>query len=88
LLPGAKIGINLWSGGGWRSPDDPSPGDLRYVMVTRGGLLLPEIMMLDSSGDIRYRAGVWNGRCFSGVPEMYYSYSDRFVFHVTASPAR
>ena len=93
LLPGAKIGINLWSGGGWsltswRSPDDPSPGDLRYVMVTRGGLLLPEIMMLDSSGHIRYRTGVWNGRWFSGVPEMYYSYSDRFVFPGDGKPQR
>lgn len=91
LLPGAKIGINLWSGGGWsltswRSPDDPSSGDLRYVMVRRGGLL-PEIMMLDSSDAIRYRTGVWNGRWFSGVPEMYYSYSDRFVFQVTVSPS-
>jgi hypothetical protein len=44
-------------------------------------------MMLDSSGDIRYRTGVWNGRCFSRVPEMYYSYCDRFVFHVTVSPS-
>jgi len=59
------------------SPDDPSPGDLWYVMVRRGGLL-PEIVMLDSSG-IKYHTGVWNGRCFSGVPEMYYPYVLRHV---------
>ncbi|XP_035821058.1 S-locus-specific glycoprotein S13 [Zea mays] len=88
LLPGAKIGMNLWSGGGWsltswRDADDPSTGEFRYAMVRRGGLL-PEIVMLDSSDAIKYRTGVWNGRWFSGIPEMN-SYSNMFVFHVTVS---
>jgi hypothetical protein len=95
LLPGAKIGMNLWSGGGWsltswRAPDDPSPGFHRFVMSMRGGL--PEIVMLDYSSDaaaaaaIKYRTGVWNGLWFSGMPEMQ-SYSDKFSFHVTISPS-
>lgn len=89
LLPGAKIGINLWSGGGWsltswRNADDPSPGEFRYTMVRRG--LLPEIVTLDSSDAIKYRTGVWNGRWFSGIPEMN-SFSNMFVFQVTVSPS-
>ncbi|CAL5025269.1 unnamed protein product [Urochloa decumbens] len=89
LLPGAKIGMNLWSGGGWsltswRAPDDPSPGSLRYVMSVRGGL--PEMVMLDSSNATKYRTGVWNGLWFSGIPEMQ-SYSDKLAFQVTVSPS-
>jgi len=53
--------------------------------MVRRGVLLPEIVMLDSSG-IKYRTGVWNGRWFSGVPGMYYSYSDRFVFPGDGKP--
>ncbi|CAN6229691.1 unnamed protein product [Urochloa humidicola] len=89
LLPGAKIGMNLWSGSGWsltswRAPDDPSPGSLRYAMSMRGGL--PEIVMLDSSNATKYRTGVWNGLWFSGIPEMQ-SYSDKLAFQVTVSPS-
>jgi hypothetical protein len=68
------------------SPDDPSPGDLWYVMVRRGGLL-PKIVMLDSNG-IEYHTGVWNGRCFSSVPEMDYSYSDMFCLPGDGEPQR
>ncbi|KAF8660124.1 hypothetical protein HU200_057682 [Digitaria exilis] len=89
LLPGAKIGMNLWTGGGWsltswNTSDDPSQGLFRYVMFMRGGL--PEILMLDSSDTIRYRTGVWNGLWFTGIPEMQ-SYSDKVAFQVTVSPS-
>ncbi|WVZ87300.1 hypothetical protein U9M48_033957 [Paspalum notatum var. saurae] len=89
LLPGAKIGVDLWGGGGWSltswaSPDDPSPGEFRYAM-RRGGLL-PELVMLDATGAIMYRTGVWNGLWFSGVPEMYQSYGNQFACRVTVSP--
>nr|CAB3488376.1 unnamed protein product [Digitaria exilis] len=89
LLPSAKIGMNLWTGGGWsltswNASDDPSPGLFRYVMFMRGGL--PEILMLDSSDTIMYRTGVWNGLWFTGIPEMQ-SYSDKVAFQVTVSPS-
>jgi hypothetical protein len=86
LLPGMKIGKNLWTGGGWslsswRSPRDPSPGRYRYTTDARG---VPENVLLD--GDVeRYRTGPWNGLWFSGVPEMT-TYADMFAYQLTRSP--
>ncbi|ONM13387.1 Receptor-like serine/threonine-protein kinase SD1-8 [Zea mays] len=79
--------MNLWSGGGWsltswRTPTTPRRGNSGTRWSGEG--LLPEIVMLDSSDAIKYRTGVWNGRWFSGIPEMN-SYSNMFVFHVTVS---
>ncbi|XBI73882.1 hypothetical protein VPH35_067538 [Triticum aestivum] len=50
----------------WRSADDPSPGDFRYVMDTRGS---PELHVW-RNGRKRYRTGPWNGLRFSGCPDM------------------
>jgi hypothetical protein len=86
LLPGMKIGRNLWTGAewslvSWRAADDPSPGTYRYMILKNR---LMENVMLDSGGNVRYRTGVWNGLWFSGIPEMG-TYSDRFAYHMTVS---
>ncbi|XP_066344527.1 G-type lectin S-receptor-like serine/threonine-protein kinase RKS1 [Miscanthus floridulus] len=70
LLAGMRFGKNLktgleWSLTSWRAKDDPATGDYRRVMDTRG---LPDIVTWQ--GSAKYRAGPWNGRWFSGVPEM------------------
>ncbi|PNT65692.1 hypothetical protein BRADI_3g00950v3 [Brachypodium distachyon] len=71
LLAGMRFGKNLktgleWSLTSWRAKDDPATGDYHRVMDTRG---LPDIVTWHGSAK-KYRAGPWNGRWFSGVPEM------------------
>jgi hypothetical protein len=71
LLAGMRFGKNLktgleWSLTSWRAKDDPATGAYRRVMDTRG---LPDIVTWQGSAK-KYRAGPWNGRWFSGVPEM------------------
>ncbi|PWZ44870.1 Receptor-like serine/threonine-protein kinase SD1-8 [Zea mays] len=71
LLAGMRFGKNLktgmeWSLTSWRAQDDPATGDYRRVMDTRG---LPDIVTWHGNAK-KYRAGPWNGRWFSGVPEM------------------
>ncbi|OMP04572.1 S-locus glycoprotein [Corchorus olitorius] len=69
ILPGMKIGWDLRIGlsrrlAAWKSPDDPSPGDLTYG-VELGGI--PE--MVGRKGSEKYfRSGLWNGIGFSGSP--------------------
>ena len=71
LLAGMKFGKSLktgteWSLTSWRERDDPATGEYRRVMDTKG---LPDIVTW--RGNVkRYRAGPWNGRWFSGVPDM------------------
>jgi hypothetical protein len=84
LVPGVKIGRNLWTDTewylqSWKAANDPSLGTLRYMVVTRGEP--PEIAIVDSSGATRFRTVVWNGLWFSGIPEMA-SYADKFA-HLT-----
>ncbi|XP_020200526.3 receptor-like serine/threonine-protein kinase SD1-8 [Aegilops tauschii subsp. strangulata] len=71
FLSGSRAGQDLrtgvvWSVSSWRSADDPSPGDFRYVMDTRGS---PELHVW-RNGSKRYRTGPWNGLRFSGCPDM------------------
>uniref|UniRef100_A0ACD5UA49 Uncharacterized protein n=1 Tax=Avena sativa TaxID=4498 RepID=A0ACD5UA49_AVESA len=70
----------LWSLSSWRSADDPSAGDLRYVMDTQGS---PELHLW-SKGRKKYRTGPWNGMRFSGIPEMT-TFEDMFEFNFTAN---
>ncbi|GJM87629.1 hypothetical protein PR202_ga03604 [Eleusine coracana subsp. coracana] len=89
LLPGMKIGKNLWTGAhwyvvSWRSATDPAPGSYRYVTDTFGGL--PENVILDGNNTEKYRTGPWNGKRFSGVPEMA-SFADMFTYQLTVSPS-
>ncbi|KAB8097114.1 hypothetical protein EE612_025765 [Oryza sativa] len=86
LLPGMKIGKNLWTGAewylsSWRSSGDPSPGNYRYRTDTKG---VPENVLWDGDGEV-YRTGPWNGLWFSGIPEMG-TYSDMFSYQLTVSP--
>ncbi|KAL6844523.1 hypothetical protein ACP4OV_026196 [Aristida adscensionis] len=86
LLPGMKVGKNLWTGAvwsvsSWRSAGDPSPGSYRYTTDARA---VPENVIWDG-GVERYRTGPWNGLWFSGVPEMM-TYSDMFKYELTNSP--
>ncbi|KEH19661.1 S-locus lectin kinase family protein [Medicago truncatula] len=70
ILPGMKLGWNLRTHTerrmtSWKSPDDPSPGDLYW-----GSLLYnyPEQYLMQ--GTKKYvRVGPWNGLHFSGVPD-------------------
>lgn len=85
LLPGMKMGNNLWTGGewyitSWRSADDPSPGDWRRVLDTNG---LPELVLWQGNAK-KYRTGPWNGLFFNGVPEAS-SYASKFPLQVTNS---
>lgn len=54
LLPGMKIGKNLWTGAewylsSWRSSGDPSPGNYRYRTDTKG---VPENVLWDGDGEV------------------------------------
>ncbi|KAE8790659.1 G-type lectin S-receptor-like serine/threonine-protein kinase [Hordeum vulgare] len=86
LLPGMKMGKNLWTGDewyltSWRSPDDPSPGSYRRVLEY--GTRLPEVVLWQRDAKV-YRTGPWNGRWFNGVPEAS-TYAHDFPLYVTAS---
>ncbi|CAL5014685.1 unnamed protein product [Urochloa decumbens] len=86
LLAGMRLGKNPqtgaeWSLTSWRAPDDPSPGDCRRVMDTKG---LPEGVSWQGNVKV-YRTGPWNGLWFSGIPEMP-SYSDLFSNQVVVRP--
>ncbi|KAL6641680.1 hypothetical protein ACP70R_019861 [Stipagrostis hirtigluma subsp. patula] len=89
MLPGMKIGTNLWTGAkwslsSWRSAADPAPGRYRYITdAVAGGV--PENVLWDGNSSRRYRTGPWNGRRFNGVPEMS-SFADKFTFQLTESP--
>ena len=87
LLPGMKIGKNLWTGAewrltSWRSASDPSSGKYWYTTDARG---VPENVLRDGDDVERYRTGPWNGLWFSGIPEMA-TYSDMFAYELTVSP--
>lgn len=87
FLPEMRVGKNVrtgadWSLWSWRSADDPSPGDFRYVMDTGGS---PELHVW-SHGRKTYRTGPWNGVRFSGIPEMT-TFEDMFEFQFTDDAA-
>ncbi|KAL4563132.1 hypothetical protein LXL04_027165 [Taraxacum kok-saghyz] len=71
LLPEMKLGWNRSTGQNrflqsWKTSTDPGSGDYTFKMDTDG---FPEIV-LSRRGVETYRSGPWNGRRFSGVPEM------------------
>ncbi|XP_054813944.1 G-type lectin S-receptor-like serine/threonine-protein kinase At4g27290 [Prosopis cineraria] len=71
LLPGMKFGWDLRTGLnrriiGWKSSDDPSPGDFIWELVNHNN---PEGVLW--KGQTKYfRSGPWNGLRFSGAPEL------------------
>jgi hypothetical protein len=83
FLSGIRSGTDFrtgaqWFLSSWRSADDPSAGDFRYVMDTQGS---PELHVW-RKGRKTYRTGPWNGLRFSGIPEMT-TFGDMFEFHFT-----
>jgi hypothetical protein len=71
LLPGMKIGWNSrngleWRLSAWKSPDDPSPGDLTFGIENHN---YPELVMKKGS-EKYFRIGPWNGHGNSGLPEL------------------
>ncbi|PVH35915.1 hypothetical protein PAHAL_7G304500 [Panicum hallii] len=86
MLSGMKVGKNFWNGAewyltSWRSADDPSPGPYRRALDTSG---LPDNIVWE--GDAKtYRAGPWNGRWFSGIPEVL-TYTNVMEYEMVISP--
>ena len=70
-LAGMKLGWDLRIGldrrlTAWKSPDDPSPGELSWGFELHN---YPELVMKKSSKNF-FRSGPWNGNFFSGMPEL------------------
>ncbi|KAI3710325.1 hypothetical protein L2E82_40103 [Cichorium intybus] len=71
LLPEMKLVWDLKSGinrflRSWKTNDDPATGDYAYKLDNRG---FPELVIFNNE-TIHWRAGPWNGKRFSGVPQM------------------
>jgi len=70
LLQGMKFGRNLrnglvWKLTSWKSPEDPSAGDLSWGLVLND---YPEYYMMKGNEKF-FRVGPWNGLHFSALPE-------------------
>ena len=70
-LAGMKLGWDFRIGldrrlTAWKSPDDPSPGELSWGIELHN---YPEIVMKKGSKKV-FRSGPWNGNFFSGMPEL------------------
>ncbi|KAL4618376.1 hypothetical protein ACB092_06G005500 [Castanea dentata] len=70
-LPGMKLGWDLRTGlerrlTAWKSPDDPSPGELSWGFDLHH---YPELVTKKGSKKI-FRSGPWNGNFFSGMPDL------------------
>ncbi|KAJ6980068.1 hypothetical protein NC653_028023 [Populus alba x Populus x berolinensis] len=84
LLPEMKLGRNRITGmdsyiTSWKSPDDPSRGNVSEILVPYG---YPEIIVVENS-IVKHRSGPWNGLRFSGMPQSKPNpkYSIEFVFN-------
>ncbi|KAJ1441978.1 putative serine/threonine-protein kinase [Sesbania bispinosa] len=71
MLPGMKLGWNLrigqnWELTSWKSPIDPSPGDVSLGLVLHA---YPEYVMMKGTEKF-YRLGPWNGLHIGGLPEL------------------
>ncbi|KAH1127710.1 hypothetical protein GLYMA_06G261200v4 [Glycine max] len=71
FLPGMKLGWNLrtgheWKLTAWKSPDDPSPGDVYRVFKLYN---YPELYVMKKTKKL-YRFGPWNGLYFSGMSDL------------------
>nr|XP_043619430.1 receptor-like serine/threonine-protein kinase SD1-8 [Erigeron canadensis] len=72
LLPGMKLGWTRDAGvnrflQSWKSDNDPGSGAYTFKMNIDG---FPEIFLYKEGTEVMYRSGPWNGKRFSGVPEM------------------
>uniref|UniRef100_A0A2N9E4V7 non-specific serine/threonine protein kinase n=1 Tax=Fagus sylvatica TaxID=28930 RepID=A0A2N9E4V7_FAGSY len=55
-----------WRLSAWKSPDDPSPGELTYAIQHNN---YPEVVMKKGS-EKYFRTSPWNGHGYSGIPEL------------------
>ncbi|KAF8663924.1 hypothetical protein HU200_055265 [Digitaria exilis] len=83
LLPGMKLGVDIKAGitrniTAWRSPSDPSPGNVTFKLVIGG---LPQFFLFRGTERI-YTSGAWNGDILTGVP---YLKAQAFTFQVVYS---
>ncbi|KAJ4813305.1 Serine/threonine-protein kinase [Rhynchospora pubera] len=79
LLPGLKVGLIMGQPRfltSWTSSDNPSSSNYTIKLDSAG---FPEYFILDRSKRV-YRTGPWNGRQFSGEPEMETDSKLIFVF--------
>ncbi|GKC97043.1 receptor-like serine/threonine-protein kinase SD1-8 [Tanacetum coccineum] len=72
LLPKMKLGWNKETGNSkfirsWKSNNDPGSGDYSFKMDIEG---FPEIVIWHKDDTKICRSGPWNGKWFSGTPEM------------------
>ncbi|XP_066315124.1 receptor-like serine/threonine-protein kinase SD1-8 isoform X2 [Miscanthus floridulus] len=84
LLPGMKLGVDTRADitrniTAWRSPSDPSPGDVTFKLVIGG---LPQFFLLRGATRV-YTSGPWNGDILTGVP---YLKAHDFTFKLVYSP--
>ena len=70
-LPGMKLGWDLrtgheWRLSAWKSPEDPSPGELTC------GIELNNYpgMVIKKGSEKYFRSSAWNGHGYSGIPEL------------------
>lgn len=84
LLPEMKFGIDRFNGldrfmTSWKSADDPAPGDFSYECDTHG---YPQFILRNGSAN-KFRLGSWNGKGFSGLPNLRKNiiYKFNFVFN-------
>uniref|UniRef100_A0A7N2MA32 Uncharacterized protein n=1 Tax=Quercus lobata TaxID=97700 RepID=A0A7N2MA32_QUELO len=80
-LAGMKLGWDLRIGldrrlTAWKSPDDPSPGELSWGIKLHN---YPELVMMKGSQKY-FRSGPWNGHFFSGMPELQDTQLYKFMF--------
>ncbi|CAI9292657.1 unnamed protein product [Lactuca saligna] len=71
LLPEMKLGWDRKSGinrflKSWKTNENPATGDYSFKLNISG---FPEILATNNE-NITWRSGPWNGRTFSGTPEM------------------
>ncbi|CAD6262120.1 unnamed protein product [Miscanthus lutarioriparius] len=86
LLAGMRFGKDPQTGAewfltSWRASNDPTPGDYRRVLDTRG--LLDSVSWKGNAK--KYRTGPWNGLWFSGIPETA-SYKEMYSAQVVVRP--
>ncbi|MQL69189.1 hypothetical protein Taro_001521 [Colocasia esculenta] len=72
LLPGMMLGWNRRAGRNnmltaWRSADDPATGEFAMRLDTSGD---SQIFLMRGARRV-WRSGWWNGRGFSGIPDMF-----------------
>ena len=89
LLLGMKLGwdssIGLeWHLSAWKSPDDPSPGDLTYGIEHHKY----NELVLKNGSEIYFRTSPWNGYGHNGVPDIRYNFFSNkdkvyYIFQMT-----